>query len=77
MSEEAKYRARILRRREITTYTPDEVPVPTMEIMYSTQHLTPGIVRIPVSDYSLEAEAKVMRADIDRRHEEKPEVRQV
>jgi len=77
MAEEMKYRARILRRREITTYTPDEVPVPTMEVMYSTPHLTPSILRIPLAQYNLEGEAKVIRADIDRRHMEKPEVRQV
>jgi len=48
-----------------------------MEVTYSTSFLTPGIVRIPLASHTREGEAKVVRADIDRRHGEKPEVRQV
>lgn len=77
MAEASKYRARILSRREMVTYTPDNVPVPTMEVMYSTPFLSPGIVRIPLSEHNVEREARAIHADIDRRHEEKPEVKQV
>ncbi len=70
MAEASKYRARILGRREMTVYTVDMVPVPTMEVTYSTPHLTPNLIRIPLAEYSLETEGKTIHEDIDRRHEE-------
>lgn len=77
MSKVEKIRVRIRSRRDMTVYDEDERPVPTKEILYSTRFLTPSIVRIPLSEYTLEEEDKRVRADIDRRLSEKPEIREV
>jgi len=77
MAEASKYRARILSRRETTSYSPDGVPAPVMDVLYSTPFLTPSTVRIPSAEYSPDREATAIREDIDRRHSEQPEVRQV
>jgi hypothetical protein len=77
MTEEPKYRARILSRRDATTYTQDAVSIPVKDVMYSTPFLTPSIVRIRLDEYSAESEARAIREDIDKRHSEQPEIRQV
>ena len=77
MSEKEKVRVRIRSRRDMTVYDEDERPIPTKEVMYSTRFLSPGIVRIPLSDYSLEEEDRRVRDDIERRLSEKPEIREV
>lgn len=61
----------------MTVYDEDERPIPTKEILYTTRFLSPGIVRIPLSEYSLEEEDRRVREDIDRRHGEKAEIREV
>lgn len=77
MSREGKFRVRILDRRDMVLYDDDGMPVPTKEIAYSDRLLGPGIVRIPLAEYTQKEEDKRVRADIERRITEKPEIREV
>lgn len=77
MGEEVKQRVQIRSRTDMTIYDKDQMPVPTKEIMYTTQFLMPGIIRIPIAEYTLDEEAKHIRADIEKRLTERPEVQEV
>ena len=74
MAEEEKYEVRILRERELIIYDKAGLPVPTKEVMYSSLQMTPGIIRIPVAEYSPEERNKRIRLDIEKRLKEKPEI---
>lgn len=77
MSEEKKHKVRILSEREVLLYDEEGAPVLTREVMYSTDLLTPGILRIPSAEYSEKERNKRIRADVERRLKEKPTIVEV
>ena len=74
MADDPQYEVRILRETDKVIYDEAGLPVPTKEIMYSTLQLAPGIIRIPVAEYSPEERNKQIRLDIERRLKERPEI---
>lgn len=67
----------VLLRREFTTYPEVGKPVKQFSITYAAAGLPPRTVRIPVDEWSPEAEKKLIREDIEARLKEKPEVYKV
>ena len=67
----------MLSRREITTYPEPGKQVKQFAVTYAAAGLPPRTVRIPVEEWSLEAEKKLIREDIETRLKEKPEVYKV
>ena len=74
MAEEPKYDVRILSEVERVIYDAAGVPVLVREVMYSTLQMSPGILRIPVAEYSEEERNTRIRLDIERRFKEKPTI---
>jgi len=74
MAEERKYDVRILSETERVIYDPAGMPVHVKEVLYSTLQMSPGILRIPIAEYSPEERNKRIRQDIERRFKEKPTI---
>ena len=68
-----EHKVTVLSRNEITTYPSINDPQQQVIITYVGANLAPSSIRIMKDDYSLEAEKKAIRADIDRRLKQKAE----
>ena len=67
----------VLSRREISVFLERGVEKKQFATSYVAAGLPPATVRIDVDKWSLEAEKKLIRADIEKRQKEKPEVYKV
>ncbi len=71
--EPTKHTVTILSRNEITTYKRINEPEQQMVITYVAANLAPSTIRIMKDEYSLEAEQKAIKADIEQRLKQKTE----
>jgi len=77
VAEEEAYEVTVISRETVTTYPKLRVPVETVLVTYVAAGLPPGTVTILKEEYSIEAEKKRIREDIERRLKVKPEVYKV
>ena len=84
MAEEKKEEAKelgeeveILAREEIVTFPKLKQPKTFIAVIYATKDLPPATIWIPKEEYSPEKEKEMIREDIIRRRQFKPEVYKV
>jgi len=77
VAEEEAHEVTVISRETVTTYPKLRVPVETVLVTYVAAGLPPATVTILKEEYSLEAEKKRIREDIERRLKVKPEVYKV
>lgn len=70
---EKKYKVQIIRRREITTYPRVGLAKKTMMVTYQAEGLPPRTISIPVEEYNPDTEKKLIREDIEKQLQFKPE----
>ena len=71
--ERVKEKVTVVSRREITTYPKLRTPAVQVVVMYSTADLPPSSLFIPKEEWSEEKERELIKEDIKKRREEKPE----
>lgn len=74
MAANGELEVQIIERREIPLPTAEGPPTVEVWITYRYGTLPPGVIRIPKDKFTGEEEKVRIRADIQRRLEEKPEV---
>lgn len=77
MAEGTELEVQIIERREIPLPTAEGEPAVEVWITYRYGSLPPGVVRIPKAECTADVEKTRIRADIQRRLAEKPEVLKV
>ena len=77
MAEEEGLEVTIIERREIPLPSVEGEPTVEVWITYRYGTLPPGLVRVPKKDLTKEKEKALIKADIQRRIEAKPEVLRV
>jgi len=70
---EERFRVEVLRRDRITVYPKLRQPLRIYRVTYVAEDLPPATIDIPVDEWSLEREMQLVREDIERRLEFKPE----
>lgn len=75
--EESKITVTVISRKEITTYPKINTPVKLTLVTYVGGGLPPHMIKIPTESYSIEAEKAAIKADIERRIKEMPEVYEI
>lgn len=73
MSKPTEYNVTVLSRRETTTYPKIGVAVEITRTTYVAAGLPPRSIEIPKAEWTKEKEAKLIRADIEKRLKEKTE----
>jgi len=78
MSEEKKqYDVTVLSREEVTTFPKIAQPVVNVLVTYVAAGLPPHTITVRKDEWTPELEKKLIREDIERRLEEKPETYRV